>query len=89
VAWSVSAAPESVYTTVLDLPPQCVGNGFGWPTLNAETMVANAVDQLGDGGRTPVRQVEGEHVTQLDTSKVRQIHCRNVARWCDIDRDCR
>jgi hypothetical protein len=52
-------------------------------------MVANAVDQLGDGGRTPVRQVEGEHVTQLDTSKVRQIHCRNVARWCDIDRDCR
>jgi hypothetical protein len=57
VAWSVSAVPESVHSTVLDLPPQCVGDGFGRSTLNAETMVANAVDQLGDGGRTPVRQV--------------------------------
>ena len=77
-----------MHSTVLDLP-QGVGDGFGRSTLDAETMVANGVDQLGDGGRTPVRQVEGEHVTQLDTSKVRQIHCRNVARWCDIDRDCR
>jgi hypothetical protein len=82
VAWPVSAVPESVHSTVLDLPPQCVGDGFGRSTLNAETMVANAVDQLGDRGRTPVRQV-------LDTWKVRQIHCRNVARRCDIDCGCR
>jgi hypothetical protein len=89
VAWAVSAAPESVHSTVLDLPPQCVGDGFGRSALNAETMMAFGVDQLGNGGRTPVRQVEGEHVTQLDTSKARQIHCRTFARRCDTNRDCR
>jgi hypothetical protein len=53
------------------------------------TIVANGVDQLGDGGRTPVRQVEGEHATQLDPSKVGRIHCRNVARRYDIDQESR
>jgi hypothetical protein len=63
-----------VHPTALDLPPQGIGDGFGRSTLNAETMVANGVDQLGNGGRAPVRQLEGEHVTQLDTSKAGQIH---------------
>ena len=62
VARAISAPPEPVHSTVLDLPPQRVGDGFRWPTLNAETMVVNGIDQLGDGGRTPVRQVEGEHI---------------------------
>jgi hypothetical protein len=89
VARAVSAAPESTHPTVLDLPSQCVGDGFRRAPLNAETLVANSIDQLGDGGRTLVRQVESEHVAQLDTSKARQIHRRNIAHSYDTEHGCR
>ena len=59
---TVSAAPESVHSTVLYLPPQCIGDGFGRPARNAETMVAKGIDQLGDGRRTVHGQVHSEHV---------------------------
>src|ERR1700761_5001440 len=87
VTRAVTAAAESVHPTVLDLPSQSVGDGFGWPALNAKAMVANAFDQFIHGRRTLVREVEGQHVPQFDTAK--QLHCRTVARWCDIAVDCR
>src|ERR1700722_8663525 len=48
VGGAVTAPSESVHPTALDLPPQGIGDGFGRSTLNAETMVANGVDQLGN-----------------------------------------
>jgi len=73
----------------LDLPPQGIGDGFGRSTSEAKALVLNGIDQLADGRRTLVRQVEGEHVAQLDTSKAWRIHRRTFARWCDTNRDCR
>jgi hypothetical protein len=78
-----------VHPTALDLPPQGIGDGFGRSASEAKALVVNGIDQLADGRRTPVRQVEGEYVAQLDTSKARQIHRRTFARRCDTNRDCR
>jgi hypothetical protein len=64
------AAPESVHPTLPDLPPQGIGDGFGRSTSEAKALVVNGIDQLADGRRTLVRQVEGEHIAQLDASKV-------------------
>jgi hypothetical protein len=83
------AAAESVHPTALDLPPQGIGDGFGRSTSEAKALVVNGIDQLADGRRTLVRQVEGEHVAQLDPSKVRQIHRRNIAHGYDTEHDCR
>lgn len=89
VGRAVSAAPESVYSTVLDLPPQRVGDGFGWPAPNKKALIAKGIDQLGDGRRSMVSQLHGEHVPQFDSAEVVLIHRGTIARRYDTDGSCR
>jgi hypothetical protein len=58
-----------MHSTVLDLPPQGVGDGFGGPPLHAEAVVTNDVDQLGDGGRAVDSEMDSEHIAQLDSAQ--------------------
>jgi hypothetical protein len=81
VTGAVSAAAKPVYSTVLDLPSQRVGDCFRGPALNGKTMVAEAFNQFGHGRWALIRQMESEHVAQFDTA---EIHCRNVACRYDI-----
>jgi hypothetical protein len=80
VGGAVSPARESIYPTVLDLPSQCVGDDFGWPALDAETVSAEGMDQFGDGRRSLLRQVHGEHITKFDSAETYSIHCQTVTR---------
>ena len=89
VPGSVPAACKAIHPTVPDLPSQCVGDRFGWATLNAETVLAQSIDQFGDGRRPFLRQAQGEDITEFDTSEAELIHRQTVTRPSDIDRDCR
>ena len=71
---SVSASREPTHSAVLDLPAQRVRNGFGWPPVYAEAVVAQGINQLGDGRWTVVNEMHGERVTELDSSKASLIH---------------
>ena len=55
VPGSAPAAPKPIYPTAPDLPSQRVGDRFGWPAPNAETVVAEGIDQFGDGRRPLLR----------------------------------
>jgi hypothetical protein len=89
VPGSVPAACKAIHPTVPDLPSQCVGDRFGWATPNVETVVAESIDQLGDGRRPLLRQTQGEDITEFDSSEAESIHRQTVTRPCDIDGDCR
>ena len=62
VGGAVAAAAQSVHATVVDFPSQCVGDSFRWPPSRPKAVVVKGTDQLGDGGRTMLGQVHGEHV---------------------------
>jgi len=89
VPGSVPTARKPVHPTSPDFPSQCVGDGFGGPAPNAETVVAKGIDQLGDSRRPLLCQVQGEHVAEFDSSEAESIHRRTVTRPSDIDGDCR
>jgi hypothetical protein len=92
-AWNVPrpvpTARKPIHPTVPDLPTQRVGDGFGWPAPNTETVVAEDIDQLGDGRRPLLCQVQGEHIAELDSAQAESIHPQTVTCLSDIDRDCR
>ena len=54
-----------------------------------KTMIAKGIDQLGDGRRSMVSQVHGEHVPQFDSAEVVLIHRGTIARRYDTDGSCR
>ena len=85
VPGSIPAACKAIHPTVPDLPSQCVGDGFGGPAPNAETVVAEGIDQLGDSRQPLLCQVQGEHITEFDSSEAEAIHRRTVTRPSDID----
>ena len=82
---SEPTARKPSHPTAPNFPSQCVGDGFGWPARNAETVVTEGVDQLGDGRRPLLRQVQGEDVTEFDSSEAQSIHRRTVTCPSDID----
>jgi hypothetical protein len=57
-----------VHSTVLDLPSQRVGDGFGRPTLHAKALIVKSIDQLGDGRRPMVGQLHREQVSPFDSA---------------------
>ena len=89
VPGSLPTARKPVHPPAPDFPSQCVGDRFGWATLNAETVLAQSIDQFGDGRRPFLRQAQGEDITEFDTSEAELIHRQTVTRPSDIDRDCR
>jgi hypothetical protein len=64
---SVAAARKPVYPAVLHLPPQCIGNSFGWPAADRKTMVGQRGDEFGYRRRSVQSQVHGENITELDS----------------------
>jgi hypothetical protein len=56
---------------------------------SAETLVAEGIDQFGDGRPALLRQVQGEHITEFDPPEAASIHRRSVTRPSDVDSDCR
>jgi hypothetical protein len=85
VPGSLPTARKPVHPPAPDFPSQCVGDGFGGPAPNAETVVAEGIDQLGDSRRPLLCQVQGEHITEFDSSETEAIHRRTVTRLSDID----
>src|SRR5271156_3077332 len=85
VPGSVPTARKPVHPTSPDFPSQCVGDGFGGPAPNAETVVAEGIDQLGDRRRPLLCQTQGEHITEFDSSEAESIHRRTVTRPSDIE----
>lgn len=84
----VASAPEPVYPAPSDFPAQCLRHHLGCPAPDSKAVPAQALDHFGNGRRSMDGQVQGEHVSKLNSMQLSG-HGRTFPCGSDIGQGCR
>lgn len=84
----VASAPEPVYSVPSDFPAQCLRHHLGCPAPDSKAVPAQALDHFGNGRRSMDGQVQGEHVSKLNSMQLSG-HGRTFPCGSDIGQGCR